>query len=183
MYDKETKKQKTIMKTNKIKQTVYLFSGSLSDSYYDEIVNSPFFTSLTLTSQYDKNLSQFLLIHRMLYKLSGAKYGSYSFKNITLHVTQILSKLYNFSPDGFVDIKNLDRNEVFAIFRTVFPFLEYHFKSDLSGNPNYLIFILQHLNNIVLLLLLNDIKLANSQIIDAETLEDSTKSDLLDMLY
>lgn len=177
------------MKTNKQtkKQSVYLFPVSLSNSYYDQIANSPFFSSLTLTSQYDKNLSKFLLIHRMLYNLSGAKYGSYSLKNITLHVTQILAKLYNFSPDGFVDIKRLDRNEVFAIFRTVFPFLEYQFQfeSDLSDNPNYLLFILHHLNNIVILLLLNDIKLATTQIKDDDEaiLDEDTKSDLLDLLY
>lgn len=151
-------------KNEKIMQEpVNLISTSMFAKFdVTDFVTSPGLLKFSDLTSYD-NLPKFLFFHRGLYTISECDYGFYNLANINRHVSTIKSLLYNFDNKGFVDITVLDRNKIFCLFRTTFPELEFHFVKAIEGsNPSYLLFLLHHLFNIVLLFLIIDCKLTLS---------------------
>lgn len=150
------------MKKYPIKYPINYLPVTPIKCHFDDILSSQFlkYFSYLSPSPSSQEMSRYMLIHRMLYEMSGADYNNYSLENIKFHITKILQLVYNYSSDGFVDKNALTGNGVISIFRTIYPELEYLFNSGFDENPKYLIFILHHLNNIVILLLLIDSKIA-----------------------
>ena len=102
-----------------------------------------------------ENLPLLDAINKQLFKLSEVDQSNMTVKELELHVNRILEKLYNYKPIGFVNNTILRDNEIYQIFRSVYP----KYRALFAKPSVQVMFEVEHFHNLILLLLVTEIEI------------------------
>ena len=93
------------------------------------------------------------LVINLLHKISGIEISLSKTESIQQHVEKITTKLYNYKSIGFVNSEVMELNEIYTIYRILYPEADKMFKSTHLQS----LFELEHFHNMILLILILEI--------------------------